>query len=54
MDGYTQIMLAFLAAVCFGIQLVVQPAWHVNLVVLGFLFLALHLAVGTNWAFWRR
>lgn len=40
-------MLAFLAAVVFGIELIVKPHWNVSLTVLGLFLIALHLAFGT-------
>lgn len=40
-------MFAFLAAVDFLVVLIFKPATDVDLVVLGFLLISLHLAFGT-------
>jgi hypothetical protein len=40
-------MLAFIAALIFGFDLLFDPKTSVNLVELGLLFMALHLAFGS-------
>lgn len=39
-------MFAFLAAIVFAVELVFDPRADVNLVTLGLLLIALHLAIG--------